>query len=289
MIVYLLLFLLLSFYQNTNVRAANSALCFLTNRPASETVQFAEELSRDAMEYGIEIFIMIDDNNFNVSRINTSFNLRLMQISNEKCVHYGYQNTISLYWKWRQVTSWDKALLYFALLNRNYSFVWLIESDVFIPSVKAFRSIHELYSNSSDLVVPRNQINLLGNTSTWLWIKALGKVLPPWSRSMVNVVGLSWRMLVAINDYVQWLGEVPYHEFLFNTLAMQLNFTIVAPTELTTVTYFHSSSLGEIFKKPNNLWHPSKSLQKQKLWREKLVVDSEEVLSYYGQNNSTRR
>lgn len=98
---------------------------------------------------------------------------------------------------------------------------------------------------------------------------AIGQFVPPWACSMVNVVGLSRRMLFAIDDYVQWLGQVPFHEFFFNTLAMQLNFTIVAPIEMSTVVYSTSYSFEDIYKQPNNLWHPFKSLNTQKQWRER--------------------
>jgi hypothetical protein len=203
---------------------------------------------------------MIDDNKFNISNITTSSRLRLLQIENNECIQYGYQKTISLFKNWRIVTSWDKALLYFCLLNQDYSFVWLIEDDVFIPTVEAFFSLHQLYSNTSDLIIPRNSLNLYGDTSTWHWPLIVGKFIPPWSSSMVNAVGLSRRMLLAIDNYVQWLGEVPFHEFFFHTLAIHLNFTMVAPTELSTLVYgiYHSSE--KVLKQPNNLWHPMKEL-----------------------------
>ncbi|CAF3107587.1 unnamed protein product [Rotaria sp. Silwood2] len=235
MTFYLLLILLLLLYQHTNVQAGNSALCFLTERPSFETIEFAQELAQDAIEYDLDVFIMIDDNNFNISTINILSNVRLIQISNQECVHYGYQKTISL---------------------------------------TTFRSLHQLYSNTSDLIVPRNEINLLGNTSTWLWSMEVGKLILPWSCSMVNVVGLSRRMLIAIADYVHWLGEVPFHEFFFNTLAMHLNMTVVTPTELSTIVYQTFYSLEQIFKQPNNLWHPFKDLAKRKLWRKMLVNES---------------
>jgi hypothetical protein len=205
-----------------------------------------------------------------VSHINTSSNLQLLQIPDEKCLQHNYQKTIWL-GGGRHITSWDKALLYFGILNKNYSFVWLIENDVFIPSVQAFRSLHELYSNSSDLIVPRVGLNLLGNATVWLWGMVVGQFVPPWSCSMVNVVGLSRRMLIAIDDYVQWLGQVPFHEYFFNTLAMQLNFTIVTPTELSTDVHSASYSFEDIRKQPNNIWHPFKRLDLQKLWRKRFV------------------
>jgi len=214
---------------------------------------------------------MIDDNNFNVLNVNISSNIRLLQIPNQECIKYGYRNTISLSPQWREVTSWDKALLYFGELQKNYSFVWLIEQDVFIPTIPAFYSLHQLYSNTSDLVVPHHTINLSGNTSIWHWSKTIGKFIPPWSCSMVNVIGLSRRLLTAINEYVRWRGEVPFHEFFFNTLAMQLNMNIVTPTELNTILYEANHNLFDVYRHPNNLLHPLKDLSKHNKWHELLV------------------
>jgi hypothetical protein len=271
MVTYLFLVLSLLLYQSTNIQAENSALCFLTSKPTSETLQFAQKLAQHSKQYGLDIFIMIDDNKFNISNITTSSQLRLLQIPNNDCIQYGYQKTISLFNNWRIVTSWDKALLYFSLLNQDYSFVWLIEDDVFIPTVEAFFSLHQLYSNTSDLIIPRNGINLYGDTSNWHWHLIVGKFIPPWSSSMVNAVGLSRRMLLAIDNYVQWLGEVPFHEFFFHTLAIQLNFTMVAPTELSTLVYgiYHSSE--KVLKQPNNLWHPMKEPIRHKVLHQRLV------------------
>jgi hypothetical protein len=254
-----------------SVHAGNAALCFLTHRPASETFEFARQLAQDAVQYGVEIFIMIDDNNFNVSSIDPSINLQLLQISNELCLQHNYQKTI--YLGWWALTSWDKALFYFNIINKNHSFVWLSEHDVFFPSTQAFLSLHELYSDTSDFIVPRVVLNLLANTSSWPhWRWAVGQLIPPWARSVVNVIGLSRRLLTIADQYIQWLGQVPFHEFFFHTISLQSNFTIVAPTELSTDVYYRSYSYENIHRQPNNLWHPFKSLGTQKQWRERLVL-----------------
>ena len=161
--------------------------------------------------------------------------------------------------------------LYFCVLNTNYSFVWFLEEDVFIPSVQVFHSLHDLYSNTSDLIVPRHELNLIASDGLWRWIMVSGKFLPPWACSMANVVGFSRRMLTAMDQFVQWLGEVPFHEFFFNTLAMQLNLTIIAPIELSTIVYQASYSLEQVLKQPNNFYHPFKDLEKQTSWRKTLV------------------
>lgn len=268
--IYFLLIVSIIFFNIINIQAANSALCFLTYRPIHDQLKFIQQLSEDALKYDVNVFIMIDDNRFNVSLINTSSNLRLLKIPNEQCLQYNYQKTI-LVDNNLEITAWDKTLFYFSVLNKNYSFVWLIENDVFIPSTKAFRSLHELYSNTSDLIVPRNDLNLLGNRSYWLWAMAAGVFTPPWFSSMVNVVGLSRRMLTVIDNYVQWLGEVPFHEFFFHILAMQHNFTVVTPTELSTDVYEAEYDFEDIRKRPNNLWHPAKDYKRHDVWRQRFV------------------
>jgi hypothetical protein len=255
--------------QFTNVRGGHAAFCFLTRQLLPETLEFAQELARDALQHGVKVFIMIDDNNFDVSNINTSLNLQLLQIPNELCIQHNYQNAISLYKP--SLTSWDKALFYFNILKNNYSFIWLSEDDVFIPTVQAFISLHELYSNTSDLIASGFRLNLSGDPLKWNWGSAVGRLIPPWAGSMVNIVGLSRRLLRAADDYIQWLGQIPFHEHFFHTLAMKLNFTIVTPIELSTDVYRMSYFFHQIKRQPNNIWHPYKDTETQKLWRERFV------------------
>jgi hypothetical protein len=258
-------------YQNMSVETATSAVCFLTINPALETLQLAEEIAQDTKKYDIDVYVMIDNDSFDLSSIDPSSHFRPLKISKEKCVLYGYRQSTRMKRDKYNVTSWDKGLLYFCVLNQNYSFVWLIENDVFIPSVQAFRSIHQLYSTNSDLVVPRSMLNLLGNTSYWHWALAAGKLVPPWSRSMVNIVGLSRRMLTAIAEYIRWRGVSIYHEFFFNTLAIELNMTMVTPVEFSTNVYRRNYTWEQIRQQPNNFWHPMKDPDIRHTWRQRLV------------------
>ena len=96
MTISLLLIASLLLSQCMNVEARNSALCYLSYRPAPELLEFAQQLAEDAIQYGVEIFIMVDDDNFNVSAINASSNVRLLQISREKCLRHNYHKAINL-------------------------------------------------------------------------------------------------------------------------------------------------------------------------------------------------
>jgi hypothetical protein len=52
---------------------------------------------------------------------------------------------------------WDKALFYFTKVSLSYEFVWFIEYDVYVPSLKAFLDVHKTAMHDrSDLVVKDN-------------------------------------------------------------------------------------------------------------------------------------
>ena len=264
------LFLLLIHRRSLLASGITAALCFLTGKPSTETLEFAQVLAADAVQYDLHVFVMVDDNQLNLTTLNAKAPLRLLQIPNDQPLHHGFHQTISLGPRWPDMSSWDKALFYFCVLQKQYDFVWLIEEDVFIPSARAIRSLHQLYSDTADLVIPRNGVNQLGDPASWVWPLAVGKFIPPWSCSMVNMVGLSRRMLTHVHDYVRWRGAVPFHEFFFNTLAMQHpNLTMVAPTELTGIVYLGAHKFDHIQRQPNNMWHPVKNLETRSLWRQK--------------------
>lgn len=279
----------------TAVQATNrSAVCFLTRQPPAEHFEFFRTLVNDARDDQLDLFAMMDDNEVDPKSLNISSHLRLLQVQNQQCIEHEYQLTTTLGAGWKNITAWDKALLHFGRLDRNYSFVWFIEGDVFIPSTRAFLSLHRLYANNADLVVPRNEINRLGDISQWLWRMEVDKFVLPWSCSMVNIVGFSRRMFTEIDEYIRWRGSVPFHEFFFSTLAMQLNLTIIAPTELSNVVYRDEYPWDLIEKRPNNIYHPFKDLALQNAWRAKSVIDtllsgrqSRRFLSLFRLNNAT--
>lgn len=77
-----------------NMEVQRSALCYLSHRPAPELLEFAQELAEDAIQYGVEIFIMIDDDSFNVSAVNDSRNVQLLQISRQESLRHNYHKAI---------------------------------------------------------------------------------------------------------------------------------------------------------------------------------------------------
>lgn len=249
------------------VFADRSAVGFLTRQPSTELYTFARELANNSILYDLDILIVMDENRSNISNFESTFNFQLIHVNEKDCLEYGYQKSISQAPDIYQLTAWDKALYYFNTINKSHSFVWLIEDDVFIPSTRALLALHELYSNTTDVVSSQNRENTIGNTSNWWWFLVDGYLVPPWYSSMANIIGMSRRLLNAIDEYVRWRGLVPFHEIFINTLAMHLNYTVRTPFELKHLVFRNRYEFSMIKELPNDFWHPVKQNIFHSAWR----------------------
>jgi hypothetical protein len=241
-----------------------SALCFLTGQPSFETIQFALELAQNLSF--IDVFIIVDDNKY-TNPLLISSTVRSLQFDETVLMHYGFQqaNVVGVS---KPCSAWDKALYYFSRQSTHHSFVWFIEDDVFIPSIKAFLSLHQLYSSSYDLVTPDIDINTNGNLGSWHWPLVPGTFIIPWAKGMVSAVGCSRRLLSAVNEYARWRGHLTFIEFFFHTLAIHDNqMKVVIPVELNTVVYRYDYPFEQIQAKPYSWWHPLKNFNQQTEWR----------------------
>ena len=59
-----------------------TAVCFLTVRPANETLKFADRLAPALQQDNIDVFIMVDDNSFRVPSAEKTI-VKLIQIPNK--------------------------------------------------------------------------------------------------------------------------------------------------------------------------------------------------------------
>jgi hypothetical protein len=98
---------------------------------------------------------------------------------------------------------------------------------------------------------------------------AYDKLPPPWFRSMTNGVGLSRRLLQALDDFIRWRGISTFHEYVFQTVGLQSNLTVVCPTEFDTFDWLKVHLFGDIQLRPNNWWHPVKNFSTHAVWRQK--------------------
>ena len=180
----------------------------------------------------------------------------------------------------------DKSLYYFSKHN-NYDNYWLIEEDVFIPSVKTIPQLDKKYGKA-DLLVGGNGKNEDGNMD-WHWplmVKnnksrdyklkrkkaSVSKdyYLPlPWYNSFCQVVRISNKMIQVIENFVKKNKTLIFMEFMFNTLAMHHHL------ELKTVEEFKlkydDDPSDSAFKKKDirikNLYHYIKNPEIQRQYR----------------------
>jgi len=264
-----------------------SAVCFLTRTPDAETVQFAEDLSQDRrISSKIDVCIMIDDNNYSIP---SHPSVKFIQVNNNECLSNGFHSSNKLEMN-KDCISWDKSLYYFCRVKQyEYSFVWLIEDDTFIPSVDAFVNLHEKYSKEGqgDLICQKNDENLYGDTSTWKWADVVGKFSTPWYHSMVCAIGCSRKLLNAIDQYARQRGFLPFIEYMFNTIAMQNRMKVVNPPELNTIVFRENWTMEHIRQRPQNWFHPMKNGQIRRENRFQLANGGYPLTGYSGSTWNT--
>jgi hypothetical protein len=266
--VIIILFLILSIKGTIYNSHSSSAICFLTRQPAAEIVQFALQLAQ-RIPSSIDVFIVVDDNTVTLPLIASS-TLRFLQFNESVCTNDGFQKA-STFSGGKGCSAWDKALYYFSKVSIHHSFVWFVEDDVFIPSVQAFISLHELYSSSYDLVTPGIMYNTDGHLGGWQhWSLAAQSFVLPWVGSMACAMGCSRRLLTLVDEYAQWRGQLAFIEFFFHILAIQdSRMKIVAPPELITIVYSQEYTFEAVQSRPNNWWHPMKTRGRQPEWRDR--------------------
>jgi len=202
----------------------------------------------------------------------------------------GYKDSLLRYYhrKDKKVKSFalDKSLYYFSKHN-DYDNYWLIEEDVFIPSVKTIPYLDKKYGKA-DLLVDSNGKNKDGNMD-WHWplmvrnnkvrsykLKrkkaAISKdyYLPlPWYSSMCPVIRISDKMIQVIKDFVKENKTLIFMEFMFNTLAVH-NQLELKKVEEFKIRYNYEYK-GPAFKKSEirikNLYNHIKEKNIQKKYR----------------------
>jgi hypothetical protein len=172
------------------------AIALLCARPHPDLLEFFGTFRA----HGFDVFCFIDDNRVRV----TETNVRCIQIEDAECARRGFFSFCPDIKKVSKCAAWDKALYYFCRMNTEYSFVWFLEEDVFIPSCDTLLAIDEKYGRA-DIISAPCVINNTGSTSGWYWWKHVpGRILPPpWGKAMVCALRLGAPILRAVDCFVQ--------------------------------------------------------------------------------------
>jgi hypothetical protein len=211
----------------------NNAFVILTRRPHPEWESFANEIA--AHFSGMDVFFVVDDNTY-MRPVDALF--KTYQCDANECRTHGYVNSNFDAFR-KDVTAWEKAL--FALNMKSsfasYKFVWLVEDDVWIPSIESIQQLtNHAIDGHFDLVSAAHRL-YTGNIYEWHWQRALGRIEQPWYCSMVCAIGLSRTMLQHIRAYVEKRHSLMFIEIMFNTLAAHHNARVSNPKELKTIVF----------------------------------------------------
>jgi hypothetical protein len=206
-----------------------NAFCLITTKPDNIWIEFLNTFTNI-----YDVYIVIDDNNFDITQYKDKHpNINFIQISEEESKANGYWDASYLIKK--EVIAWDKALYYFARLNRQYKNVWFCEDDVYIRDVNVISNIDTKYS-ATDLLSANKMNNTTGEIHSWMhWVKAQEVFDLPWSGCWVSFCRVSSKLLANIDTFVKENGKLTFLEILIPNIADKNKLSIEHPTELSGI------------------------------------------------------
>jgi hypothetical protein len=235
-------------------------ICFLTVRPNNIFLDFCEKL----IKYH-DIYICIDDNNYNIDTKYTKFNI--IKIDNLFCENEGYKNSVG--WFENKACSRDKAIYYFCNVKTDYKYLWMIEEDVLIPHIDTIINIDNKYSDE-DLLCTDNYI-IYEKRTDWWWNKVFNecKLNLPYAKSMICAIRVSNKLMICIKNYVDLYHNLFFDETLFTTIALHNNLKVNPIEELSSIEFNIKWNLTDIIK--TKLYHPIKDILTQDYFRNSII------------------
>ena len=251
---------------------ARVAIVFLTHIPNERQVSFYRNLSRS----GYDVFVSIDLDTY----VWQDKEVKAIKIDSDVCTQNGFANACGTLNErlGRACTSWEKAFYYFSMINVTYDFVWFIEADVFIPSVKTLPQLDDKYGDA-DIISRQNAINTTGEKASWVWFNFIPEELlpPPWAHSIVSAARFSNRLLRMAGSFALRNKDfkVDIHdperkyplfvEYLFHTIALQNNYYVIAAPEMANILTDMDWSIEDL--RTDYLFHPLKQEDAHNLFR----------------------
>jgi len=233
----------------------NKAICILCIKPDENQINFYKGLTNM-----YDVFFMCDfDYNFSIQIDGIKF----VNINQTECLRDGFINSNTAVIS-KTPIAWDKGIYYFSTVNTQYDYVWFLEEDVLVPSLKTIPQIDSKYSDEDLLVCSNISYE---DEPLWLhWKEAYTKIDKPYYKSMVCAIRVSKILLQSIKSYVDKKHTLFFIELLFNTIASQNNLKIKTIPELSTITF------KEQFEQiaDTNLYHPFKDLNYQNTIRKQM-------------------
>jgi hypothetical protein len=244
-------------------QSQKNIICILSVQPSTKVYTFLKDIKLNSQ---YDVYIVIDDNDYDIPGYDGIVDI--IKVDNKECEKNGYKSSVLSFNN--RACSRDKALYYFNKENIPYNYIWFIEEDVFIPSVKTLEDIDNKYPTGDLLVQSHNIINEKKTDWHWEYINSQIRLDLPYASSMICAIRCSKRMMSSINKYAVKNNNLFLDEALFNTLALHNNLDVKAIPELSNIVYRKDWNVYDI--KPTNLYHPIKDIETQYKFREYLTM-----------------
>jgi len=251
----------------------NGFIC-LTKTPHLSVLEFIHELNETT---NILSYVVVDDNTYIAPQ---KYKYFILQLDDDICYNSGFKNVNFVIKK--KITSWDKVLYLLCRTLKNIDFCWIVEDDVFIPSIESVVNMTNKYLDY-DLVTSSDEPNTSENRKIWHWkhmptyMNRNSKTISvdssidesySWHKSMSCAIGISRRLLYIINLHCLAYKQLMFLEFLFNTLCHQANLFIKIAPELSTIIWRGKWKIEDFINNKNNWFHPVKNIEEYKEYRE---------------------
>jgi hypothetical protein len=245
------------------------AIALLTLNPKAELIEFYKRVHGSHYDF----YCFVDENS--TERILDDF-VNYIHMDDLFCKQNGFHRFNPVIKKGPcNVSSWDKAILYFCRLNKAYEHVWFIEDDVFVPDISLFESIDTRFPKD-DLLSPENIINKSGELESWHWwpLAAVSNLPLPWAHSMVCAMRVSKKLIKLVDQYVTQNKDSPkFIEYIFHTLALHNALSVNVVKNLSGIVWRKNWEPGEL--NGETLYHPVKSIDQQTEFRRFLKANKQ--------------
>ena len=210
-------------------------------------------------------------------------NLFFLHVDAPVSVKAGFLNINRPFFGSDRAAGHDKILYAFAQMYPHYLFTWLVEEDVFIPSAHTVVALHSeaidvgVAHNQSiaDVVIPTfyngvlNQRPAEGQDYEWHWRSVIPLTADVWPSDfrlftgMVCMIGVSRRMLDAIDEWARTQGQLFFLEVFFASLGAFKHFVVFSSPKMERIYYRSEHTLDDFKRLPLNVFHPVKNQTEQ--------------------------
>jgi hypothetical protein len=242
------------------------AICIICFKPNEVWLDFLSQFKN------YDIYIAADDNAENYSeKYKIKYpSVHIIQIENDECRNKGFINVNAVLFA-KNVTGWEKALLYFSNINKAYKHIWIFEDDVFFYDEMTIKNIDVKFPDSDLLTAPR-QSSSGASKNWWWWPRVKIEYEPPYYNAMVCGVRISKNLLLHVDKYAKTNNTLFFLEALFPTIALKNDLKCDMPKEMIQIFFSHKWYTYTLSKK--NIFHPVKDIGFHKTARESLKENS---------------